>query len=282
MNISNKYTIVGSISQGNFGKIYKGQHIRTKEYVAIKVEPNNSETNTLKNETRIYQYLGKTVGFPQVKWFGIDDQNNYMVLELLGSSLKSLIKKYYALSLKTVLLLGIQMIQRIQSLHTKYLIHRDIKPDNFLIGLNDKQDVLHLIDVGFCKRYIYGTAHIEWKRISTIIGTPNFVSINVHKGCEPSRRDDLESIIYVMMFCLFGTLHWIDESSDISLSNTKIMECKENLFKIEDIPAFFKDMLVYVRGLLFEQTPNYLFLISILETELSKVKSQKHFEWIPL
>lgn len=280
MNISNKYTIVQCISEGSFGKIYKGQHIRTKEYVAIKVEPNDSETKTLKNETKIYQYLGKIIGFPRVKWFGIDDTNNYMVIDLLGSSLSSLVKKYYALSLKSVLRLGIQMIQRIQSLHERYLIHRDIKPDNFLIGVcQDTQDILHLIDFGFCKRYTYGMKHIECKHISNIIGTPNFVSINVHNGCEPSRRDDLESILYVMLFCFLGTLHWI-HPNDIVLSNNKIMEGKKELLFITDIPDFFKEMLCYVRGLLFEQQPNYLFLISILEEELSKINNDIPFEWM--
>ena len=126
MIISNKYEILEQIGEGGFGKIYKGRNIRTGENVAVKVEPIANETKLLKNETKIYQYLASGEGIPQIKWFGVDDKNNYMVVTLLGDSLLTLKKKYNTFSLKVVLQIGKQMLQRLQFIHTMGLIHRDI------------------------------------------------------------------------------------------------------------------------------------------------------------
>ena len=132
--LTTKYKIIEKLKGGSFGIIYKGQNIRTFEYIAIKVEPNNISKKTLKNEARIYQYLGKIDGFPQLKWFGTYESTNYLVMDLLGESLSEKLQYYKVFCLKTVLILGIQMIKRIRSLHEKCLLHRDIKTDNFLFG----------------------------------------------------------------------------------------------------------------------------------------------------
>ena len=136
--ISNKYKLIEKIGSGAFGDIYKGENIRTKESVAIKIEPLSNETKLLKNETKIYQYLGNTQGIPQVKWFGVDETNNYMAMKLLGSSLSENIKKYGTLSLTNTKYITTQILKIVKKIHDKELLHRDIKPDNFLFGLQDE------------------------------------------------------------------------------------------------------------------------------------------------
>jgi len=259
--LSNKYKLVEKISEGSFGQIYKGQNVRTGEFVAVKVE-SNTTNKTLKNEARIYQYLCKKDGFPLLKWYETSENQNILVIELCGSSLLKLIEHYKVFSLKTVLRLGIQIIERIKVLHENLLIHRDIKPDNFLFGLNNNRSTnkLYLIDFGFCKRYSYDNKHIIEKNISKLIGTPNFVSLNIHNGTEPSRRDDVESCIYIIAYMLLGRLEWFDYSVG------ERMIILKKLFKYkEEVPSFIKIMLHYIHDIRFDEKPDYDYLINIMK-----------------
>ena len=222
---------------------------------------------SLKMEAKIYQYLANINGFPQLKWFGATNNVNYLVTNLLEYSLTTIVKKYGRLSIKTVLLLGKQMIERLETLHTHYLIHRDIKPDNFMINISDGTNKVFLIDFGFCKRYNHDGNHIEFKMNKTLIGTPNYVSLNVHKGCEPSRRDDLESCLYVMIYMLFGKFFSTEQSS-INGTDTnplKILILKKE--QLTNIPRFLAVTINYVRTLRFEEEPDYKYIIRIF-TEL--------------
>lgn len=255
--IAYKYKLIEKINEGSFGTIFKAENIRTKEMVAIKFENKSEQMKSLKNEARIYQYLGKLNGFPQLKTFGITGDVNYLVMDLLGYSLVDVIKNN-ELSLNMVLVLGIQIIQRIQSLHNNCLLHRDIKPSNFVFGNEDNTNKLFLIDLGFAKRYDYNGIHIEQKNINHIIGSLNFVSINVHNHIEPSRRDDIESCIYVILTMLLGDLKWFKET-DIN----KMALLKRNIIN-DNIPIFIKKMLKYIRSIEFDATPDYDYIISLM------------------
>ena len=176
--ISNKYNLIEKISEGSFGSVFKAENIRTKENVAIKFEIKMDNIKSLKNEAKIYQYLGKINGFPQIKMFGTMDKLNYLVIDLLGKSLSNTILEFNKLSLKTTLLIGIQIINRIKVLHETQLLHRDVKPSNFLFGFEKDINKLYLVDFGFSKRYIYNENHIQERELTKIVGSPNFVSLN--------------------------------------------------------------------------------------------------------
>jgi len=264
--LAHKYKLLEKLSQGSFGKVFKAENIRTGEIVAIKTEVKSKEQKSLKMEARIYQYLANIDGFPQLKWFGATNNVNYLVTNLLECSITTLVKEYGRLSVKTVLLLGIQMIERLETLHNNYLIHRDIKPDNFMINILDKTNKIYLIDFGFCKRYNHEGKHIEFKTNTSLIGTPNYVSLNVHKGCEPSRRDDLESCLYVMIYMLFGKFFSTEPPSENPDINpiTILVYKKEQL---TNVPRFLTVAINYVRTLKFEEEPDYQYIIRIF-TEL--------------
>ena len=263
MIIGKKYEILNKIGNGAFGSIYKGKNIRTDEIVAIKVEPIKSNTKLLKNETKIYQYLSgfNYTGIPQIKWFGVDETNYYMVISLLGPSLLQLKQKKNTFSLNIIISITIQILERLQFIHEKGLIHRDIKPDNFLIGEGNNKNKIYLIDFGFCKKYVKedGT-HVNIKKISKIIGTPIYVSVNVHDLIEPSRRDDIESLVYIMMYFYYGELEW----SEITIYSNDVLEriklLKLNIINKKETHEMFIKLLLYVRKLNFEETPDYNYL----------------------
>ena len=268
MILDNKYELIEKLNEGSFGQVYKGKHVRTSELVAVKIERKSGTDKTcssLKNEAKIYQYLSKEPNFIKLKWFGSNADFVYLVTNLLVCSLTTLIKIKGSLPLKNILQLGIQMLKRIQTLHDKYLLHRDIKPDNFMLGSNKQ---LYLIDFGLCKRYDHAGQHIEeiCKPNKSIVGTVNFVSLNVHKGIEPSRRDDVESCIYIILYLLQnGELPWLSEK-DIK----KIVYLKEQLTNEQ---PFIKEMMINVRQLAFHSEPDYTFFFNILEGELLKFGS---------
>ena len=258
--IGNKYQIEKKFGNGSFGYIFQGFNIRTREKIAIKIEPNqlNCERKSLKNEVRIYQYLNGYVKIPSLRWFGTDESANYMVIDLLGPSLTDTIKKEGNFSIEFVLKIGIQMIDILKSIHDKGMIHRDIKPDNFLIHPISEFDQIYIIDFGLCKTFIKQDTneHIEIRKSNSLIGTPNFASINAHQFIELSRRDDLESLGYTLLFLYFGKLPWM---SQINISREKILILKKDLFEKEHskVPKVLIDFLKLVRNLDFEQRPFY-------------------------
>jgi casein kinase I family protein HRR25 len=253
--INNKYEIIDQIGKGSFGKIYKARNIRTNEHVAIKIESIKSEYKLLKNETKIYNYLINTEGIPVIKWFGKDTENYYMVLNLLGESLETIKKNGFIFSLENIRYIGIKIIQLIENIHKKGLVHRDIKPDNFLIGLEKNQ--IYIIDFGFCKSYLRENIHIPMKKTHNLIGSFNYCSLNAHNNMELSRRDDLESIGYILYYFYYGSLSW--QKKDGKTNEEKI-KLKEQIINNNIFANYFK----YVRELEFNEKPNYQYLIEFL------------------
>jgi len=158
----------------------------------------------------------------------MENKANFMIMEFLGPALSDLFQfKNKQFSLTTVLLLGIQMLQRMEFIHEKGFIHRDIKPENFVIGLNDKSNTVYTIDYGLSKRYKDKNTgqHIPYRENRHLIGTARYASLNAHLGIEQSRRDDIESIGYVLVYFLAGRLPWQSKNEKAKLPQ-KIMEKK--------------------------------------------------------
>jgi serine/threonine protein kinase len=162
-----------------------------------------------------------------------------------------------------------QILKIVKKIHDKELLHRDIKPDNFLFGIQDDINTIHIIDFGFCKRYLDNERkHIPHRVDKTPLGTPNYISVNVHDGIEPSRRDDLESVGYVALYMLYGKLPWDDLNDyiqDYKNVNNHMKIKKINLLKDEQIPPEVINYLSYCRNLKFEETPNYEYLLGLFE-----------------
>jgi serine/threonine protein kinase len=262
--IANKYEIQEKIGKGSFGSIYQGINKRTQEKVAIKVEPVQVQYKLLKNESIMYHYLREVKGIPNVKWFGKDENYYYMVIPLLGKSLEKIKEKYQRFSLFSTIQIGIKLIELVESIHEKGLIHRDIKPDNFLFGLENSQ--LYLIDFGFCKTYMNNGNHILPKQTNRLIGSANFASIHSHEHQELSRRDDLESIGYILYYLYYGELEWsnIDLCKDYTKGNVEIKKRKQKIIEKVSLPSFLKKFFETIQKIVFDEKPNYLFLTNML------------------
>ena len=265
--INNKYKLLQQIGSGTFGSIFKAENIRTRELVAIKVESIKNETKLLKNESIIYQYLKNITGIPNVKWFGKDDHNYYMVINLLGQSLQSVIDNKGNFSLKLTLQIGIKTIFLLKSIHDRGLIHRDIKPDNFLLGLNDNN--IYIIDFGFCKTYIdNNNQHMTMCKTTNLIGSLSYASINAHNFNHLSRKDDLESLGYMLIYLYLGSLEWQPINGEMTQKNNYIKQLKEKIIQNTKIPSVFINYFNNIRNLRFEEKPNYDDLINSFKREI--------------
>jgi serine/threonine protein kinase len=260
--VGKKFKIIEQIGAGTFGKIYKAENRFTNEIVAIKLEKKTNNI-TLKNEARAYTFLKNLHCIPKIKSFGVDGKYNFLVIDLLDKSLFDLIKEKQKLRLDQVVKIGENLIKIIQEIHEAGIIHRDIKPENFMF----KNDELKIIDFGLSKKYIRNNKHIELESNKSIVGTPYFISTHIHAGLTPSRRDDVESIGYILVYLLFGTLPWLNlVSENKEVRNYKVYEIKKNdpfvIFKLA--PKELKIFITYCRSLKFTEKPNYLYLINLL------------------
>jgi len=261
------------IDLGSFGDIYLGSNVETGQEVAIKLESTEGKCQRLPHEAKVYTILAGGEGIPRIHWHGIEGSYNVMVIDLLGPSLQDLFhfcnRKF---GLKTILWIADQMISRVELLHAHGLVHRDIKPGNFVIGLDDKVNQVHIIDFGLAKP-LRGSK-VQQRQpceqlAKSFAGTPGYASVNTHLGMEQTQRDDLESIGYVLLYFSRGHLPWHgvqgktpEETFDL------IMEKKLSLpaeVLCQDLPSEFVTYFNYCRGLNLGEHPDYSFLRDLLQ-----------------
>uniref|UniRef100_A0A7N0TU55 non-specific serine/threonine protein kinase n=1 Tax=Kalanchoe fedtschenkoi TaxID=63787 RepID=A0A7N0TU55_KALFE len=265
--VGNKFRMGRKIGSGSFGEIYLGTNIQTNEEVAIKLESTKTKHPQLLYESKLYRILQGGTGIPNVRWFGVEGEYNVLVMDLLGPSLEDLFNFCSRkLSLKTVLMLADQMINRVEFVHTKSFLHRDIKPDNFLMGLGRRANQVYMIDFGLAKKYRDSATHqhIPYRENKNLTGTARYASMNTHLGIEQSRRDDLESLGYVLMYFLRGSLPWQGlkagnkKQKYEKISEKKVSTSIESLCR--NYPTEFASYFHYCRSLRFDDKPDYAYL----------------------
>jgi serine/threonine protein kinase len=257
--VLNKYQLLEEIGNGSFSKIYKAQDIYTSKQCAIKIEKKSKhlETNEIVfiiREAHIHNRLHDVEEIPKLLWFGHDTQFYYMVLPLLSGTFRNLLFNLeIPCNRASWVRVGQHMLQSIQALHNHGYIHRDIKPDNFMF---DDTGKVYLIDLGMCKNYLRNGQHVAAKVRSTggIIGTANYISVNVHQMKDPSRRDDVESLCYVL-WNMCGGLDWGTDPSD---SLVTILDKKLALLQDPQIPPELLALLQKTRSLEYFDEPCYV------------------------
>ena len=281
--IAENFVILTTIGKGAFGEISLSYDLRENIEVAIKREKKTNKIPQIKTESKVYQkllniHLGQDISGLKIinqetilgvpKFYGVGESPDfyYLIMEFLGPNLNNLlnycgVRKF---TISTVCLIGLQMLNRIEYIHKHHYLHRDIKPENFCIGTEEKTNVIYLMDFGLSKRYKNSKnfQHIPYREGRSLIGTARYVSINTHLGIEPSRRDDIESIGYVLIYFLKGNLPW-QGLKDGEQKYIRIMEKKLQIpteVLCYGLPDEFVHYLNYTKNLKFEERPDYDYL----------------------
>lgn len=289
--VGGKYRLIRKLGSGSFGDIYLGHNITNGEEVAVKLESTKARHPQLLYESKLYKILQGGVGIPHIRMSGTEREYNVLVMDLLGPSLEDLFNFCSRrFTMKTVLMLADQMINRIEHMHNKNFIHRDIKPDNFLMGIGRHCNKVFIIDFGLAKKF-YDTRtrkHILYREDKNLTGTARYASINAHLGIEQSRRDDMESLGYVLMYFNRGSLPWQGLKANNKKQKYEKISEKKMSTNVEVLckgfPSEFAMYLNYCRALRFEEKPDYTYLRQLFRVLFQTLNHQFDylFDWTML
>lgn len=280
------YIIIELLGSGSFGEVYLAQHSCGKK-VAIKVE-DKIRVPKVYNEYKIYKYLSKSnfkIGVPKIYDFMKTPDYDIMVMQLLGPSLEDLLNNNNRnFNLQTVFLLAKQIIILLRNLHGTGYIHRDIKPNNFLIGSGSDTNQVYIMDFGLSKKYLYNGKHIDFKNKRSLIGTARYASINMHLGIEPTRRDELESVGYMLVYFIKGILPWQGIKKQKGIDHLKMIGDKKMCVPLdvlcEGVPSSIKKYIRYCKNLTFDETPNYEYILKLFDQDCNNLNIKPKFNWI--
>jgi serine/threonine protein kinase len=276
IEINDRYIISGKIGKGSFGVVYRGHDKINGNIVAIKLEP-ITDYGLLEHERNIYEDIYQE-GFatPRIYWYGHRGDFRILVMEHLGASLESLFQKCNRkFSLKTTLMIGVQMCDLIEGIHKKKYLHRDLKPENFLLGTGNNRNKLYIIDYGLAKRYKNDqNEHMRLVVGKKLTGTSRYASINSHDGIDLSRRDDFESLFYLLVYFYKGSLPWQGvpgKTKEEKYDNIAITKRGTNIIDLcEGLPEEFYYFIKHIKTLDFKEKPNYKYLKSLLFNVMKK------------
>lgn len=270
------YHVINKISNGSFGVVWKAIHSDSikEEEVAIKIERRTERKSHLKNELNILKRLKGLPVVPKVIYFGETSNYNYIVMELLGKTIDNYCHSNHVISFSStidwsLIRLGISMLHCIRTIHERGIIHRDIKPDNFLFSLDNSK--LYIVDFGLSVSYLdVNKCHVPISANDTIVGSVDYISYYIHEGISASRRDDLISMIYVMIYIMNKQLPWqLNEYVSMEERIHKIYEHKYSIspnILCEGTPDILITILVYCYNLNYDDIPDYDYIRFLLET----------------
>lgn len=292
ISIGENYTLFATkkLGAGAFGEIYQGYSSILKENVAIKLEMvKNLKHPQLIYEYKLYSALKGGIGIPNVYWYGTQGNYNILIMDLLGPSIEDLFNfQKRKFTLKTTLMLGDQMLSRIEYIHSKGYLHRDLKPDNFLMGVGKKKTQVYAIDFGLAKKYKDSKTglHIPYKEGKSLTGTARYASLSTHLGIEQARRDDIEALIYILIYFLRGDLPWQGlKAKNIKEKYQKIKEKKLNTDLNElclGMPKELITLLLFSRDIKFEEKPDYNYVRKTIHEMAGneKIEFDFVFDWM--
>ena len=292
LGLGKRYKLEDQLGAGAFGEIYAGTDTRTGLPVAIKLEHSNAKHPQLAYEARVYKQLnGKRVaGIPQLLYDGREGKYNVLVLERMGDNLETLLTQCHRrFSTRTLLLLADQLLKMLELVHDEGFIHRDLKPENVVVGTRGNVNQVYLIDFGLSKCFWNPVtdAHIPFRNDKHLTGTARYASINNHKGFEQSRRDDLESLGYVLLYFTLGRLPWQNQTGQREEKYTKMLAMKEQALRtgslFNNVPAYFASYFQYVAALKFDDRPDYGYLRTLFSTAYNHhftPAEAKVFDWV--
>ena len=298
------------IGSGSFGEVLYGIHRTTNKEVAVKILNSDTSQDNINKEIKFTQKLQGCPGFPILYYYGLYDKKNIIVESLLGPSLDKLFKFCgRVFPLKTVCLIGLEMIKRLETMHEKGILHRDLKPNNLAWGnfnssynyistnnninnniFNYKINTYEKLDINTIYLIDFGLSCCYWDNYTTqrhykpgdglnFVGTLRYASLNSHKGIRQSRRDDLESMIYILIYFLKGKLPWQDVKAKNKDERYKIILQIKSKVTIEslckDIPIEFAELLKYVKSLQFDSKPIYNKFIFTFQYLINKLNSEQ-------
>ena len=260
--IGQKYKLIEQIGKGNFGLVFKAINIKNNELVAVKIEDRLANKKVLNNEAKILKHLSDLDCVPKLKWFGVFDNHRYIVLQLLGKTLYDYKKLKNILSLHICIPIFEKIINIFKYIHEKGIVYRDIKPENFLFDL-DNLNKIYIIDFGLSTSYLdANNKHIELDKSGHYTGTIRYSSLNIHNGYNHSRRDDLISLGYMILYLMTEKLPWMGVcEDDIKKKYDAIKSIKEK----EINNTIFTSYFTHCYNLNFKEKPDYNLLIKSIK-----------------